>query len=50
MKKINIGLLGLGTVGLNVYKTINQNSQIISDNIGAVLNIKKILCRNILQR
>lgn len=41
-KAINIGLLGLGTVGCGVVKVIDENSPAISNKIGSPLNIKKI--------
>lgn len=47
MKKIKIGLLGLGTVGTGVYKLINRRADIMEKTIGAELEIKKILVHNI---
>lgn len=46
MKKIKIGLLGLGTVGTGVYKLIHMRSDIMEKTIGAGLEIKKILVHN----
>lgn len=46
MKKIKIGLLGLGTVGTGVYKLIRMRSDVMERTIGAQLEIKKILVHN----
>ena len=40
MKKIKIGLLGLGTVGTGVYKLIGRRADIMDKTIGAELEIK----------
>jgi len=42
MKNINLGVLGLGTVGTGVYKMIDENHDVIYKRLGAALNIKKI--------
>ena len=47
MKKVNIGLLGFGTVGSGVWKIINKNKDIISQKCGSEIVIKKILVRDI---
>lgn len=46
MKKIKIGLLGLGTVGTGVYKLIRMRSDVMEQTVGAQLEIKKILVHN----
>ena len=46
MRKIKIGLLGLGTVGTGVYKLIGRRADIMDKTIGAELEIKKILVHN----
>ena len=46
MKKIKIGLLGLGTLGTGVYKLIGRRADIMDKTIGAELEIKKILVHN----
>lgn len=46
-KKINIALLGLGTVGTGVYKVLNMQRDDMPNKIGAELVIKKILVRNL---
>ena len=40
MKKIKIGLLGLGTVGTGVYKLLRKRADIMEKTIGAELEIK----------
>ena len=40
MRKINIGLLGCGTVGTGVAKLLIENKQLLTDRIGADLNLK----------
>ena len=47
MKKIKIGLLGLGTVGMGVYKLIGRRSDVMEKTVGAHLEVKKILVHNI---
>jgi len=42
MKKINLGLLGFGTVGTGVVKIIKENRGIIASRLGAELNLKTI--------
>ncbi len=46
MKKVKIGLLGLGTVGTGVYKLIRMRSDVMEQTAGAQMEIKKILVRN----
>lgn len=46
MKKIKIGLLGLGTVGTGVYKLLRMRSDVMEQTAGAQLEIKKILVHN----
>ncbi|MBT8365885.1 MAG: homoserine dehydrogenase [Deltaproteobacteria bacterium] len=40
MRKINIGLLGCGTVGTGVAKLLLKNKQLLTDRVGADLNLK----------
>ncbi len=47
MKRINIGLLGAGTVGSGVIKILTENADIISKRLGFELNLKKIYSRSI---
>ncbi|MDW7667185.1 MAG: homoserine dehydrogenase [Bacillota bacterium] len=47
MNKINIGLLGLGTVGTGFVKTLNLNKEKIFKDLGKEIIIKKILVGNL---
>ena len=47
MSKIKVGLLGLGTVGTGVYKTIALQQDKIEKRIGREIEIVKVLVRNI---
>lgn len=42
MKKINIGLLGCGTVGTGVAKILIENKELISSRVGARLILKRV--------
>lgn len=46
MRHLNIGLLGLGTVGGGVVRLLEQNREIIERKAGAALQIARILVRN----
>ena len=46
-KVINAALLGLGTVGTGVYKVLRQQRDEMEQKIGAVVEIKRILVRNL---
>jgi homoserine dehydrogenase len=46
-ESIKIGLLGLGTVGRGVYRIINGHADNIKRKVGAGLEIKKIMVRDI---
>ncbi|MCR2044419.1 homoserine dehydrogenase [Anaerosalibacter massiliensis] len=43
---INIGLMGLGTVGSGVYEIINNRRRFFEDEIGEKIKIKKVLVKN----
>ncbi|HHX86865.1 MAG TPA: homoserine dehydrogenase [Firmicutes bacterium] len=43
---LNIGLLGLGTVGGGVFKLLQQNNGVIAQKLGRSLNISRILERD----
>ena len=48
MKKIiKLGLLGSGTVGTGVVRVLNENKEDIVQKIGADIEIKKILVRDV---
>jgi homoserine dehydrogenase len=42
MKKIKVGIIGLGTVGTGVVKILQQNRDIIKNRLGAVIETAKI--------
>ncbi len=42
-KQVNIGLLGLGTVGSGVYKILTRHKENFGQKIGATINLKRIL-------
>ncbi len=42
MKKLNIGLIGFGTIGTGVAKLINKNKKLICEKTGVTLELKKI--------
>ncbi len=42
MDKVNVGLIGFGTVGTGVVRVIKENAGIIKDRLGAELVIKRI--------
>lgn len=42
MEKINIGIIGLGTVGTGVVKILQQNQKIIKHRLGASIEVAKI--------
>lgn len=45
-EKINVGLVGLGTVGYGVYKVINMQKEDMKQKLGCEVAIKKICCLN----
>ena len=47
MKKINVGLIGLGTVGVGVVKILRERKTLLSEKIGVEINIKKICDKDI---
>ena len=46
MRKIKVGLLGLGTVGMGVYKLLQRRADTMTQTVGAQVEIKKILVHN----
>ena len=42
MKDINIGLVGVGTVGGGVVKMLNSNAGFLRNNLGLPINLKRI--------
>ena len=47
MKEFNIAIIGLGNIGLEVYKNIKKNAKDIRRKTGFNLNILKVSARNI---
>jgi len=47
VRKVNIGLLGLGTVGSGVVSILQQNASDIEIRTGSKINIKTVLVRNV---
>ena len=45
-RNISIALLGAGTVGGGVYRLIKENREEFKDRTGAVINVKKVLVRD----
>ena len=46
MKKIKIGLLGLGNIGTGTYKTLDMNRSEVESAVGTSVEIVKILERD----
>ena len=46
-KKIQVALLGAGTVGTGVYKLLHRRADVMEKTIGSELEIKKILVHNL---
>ena len=47
MKEFNIAIIGLGNIGLEVYKNIRKNAEDIRKKTGFKLNILKVSAKNI---
>lgn len=47
MQEIQIGILGLGTVGSGVIQILTQNAEDITNRTNSNINIKKVLVRNL---
>ena len=47
MKEFNLGIIGLGNIGLEVYKNIKKNASDIKKKTGFKLNILKVSAKNI---
>lgn len=46
-KMVNIGLLGCGTVGSGVVKILKKNQEDIAGKVDSIINVKKVLVRNL---
>ena len=42
MKKINVGIIGFGTVGAGTFEALSTNRHIIADRVGAEVVVRKI--------
>ncbi len=42
MKKINVGIIGFGTVGAGTFEALSINREIIADRVGAEVAVRKI--------
>ena len=42
MKKIAVGLIGFGTIGTGVVRLLQENSDLISERVGAEIHLKRI--------
>lgn len=47
MQKINIGLIGFGTVGTGVVKVLSENAKTIQERLGAEIVLKKIADKDV---
>jgi homoserine dehydrogenase len=45
-EEINIGLLGLGTVGRGVFQLVSRDNRVMANRLGAELRIKRILVQD----
>jgi homoserine dehydrogenase len=43
MKEIQVGLIGLGTVGCGLVKVLQDNSEILQDRLGVPLKLKRVV-------
>ncbi len=46
MQKINVGLIGFGTVGTGVVKVLKENASVIKDRVGAEIILKRVADRD----
>lgn len=46
MKKINVGIIGLGTIGSGVVKSLRERAALLEEKVGIRLSIKKICVRH----
>jgi homoserine dehydrogenase len=46
-KKINIGLIGFGTIGSGVYKILTESKDVIKDRLGTELVLKRVADKDI---
>jgi len=42
MKRVNVGIIGFGTVGCGTYEVLTTNSEVIANRVGAEVVVKRI--------
>ena len=47
MKKLNIAIVGLGNIGIYLYKYLNKNKKILSKKNNCIPNIVYVSAKNI---
>ena len=47
MRKVRVGLAGLGTVGYGTYAVLNENAQVISARSGVCIEVTCAVVRNV---
>ena len=47
MRKVRVGLAGLGTVGYGTYAVLNENAQVISSRSGVGIEVACAVVRNV---
>ncbi|MFQ5585995.1 MAG: homoserine dehydrogenase [Thermodesulfobacteriota bacterium] len=50
MKRINVGLIGFGTIGSGVVKLLEESREVISERVGAEVVLKRIADKDITSR
>ena len=46
-QKINIGMIGLGTVGIGVYRILHDNADLIQHRVGVPIELVKVAVRDV---
>ena len=46
-QKINVGLIGLGTVGTGAFRILKENAELIRNRVGVPVEITKIAVRDL---
>ena len=46
-QKINVGLIGLGTVGTGTFRILQENAELIRNRVGVPVEITKIAVRDV---
>jgi homoserine dehydrogenase len=50
MKRVNVALLGLGTVGTGTYKMLQSNQDVIARKTGTLFEVRRILVRDLTKK